>query len=58
MIAGTMIKPCAVLIEVRINRLPEGKLCGAAVCDSYAQVAANNTPEPGSVIHFNLAAPL
>ena len=58
MIAGTMIKPCAVLIEVRINRLPEGKLCGAAICDSYAQVAANNTLEPGSVNHFNLAVPL
>jgi len=49
MITGDMIKPGAVVIDVGINRLPDGKLCGDVDFDSASEVAGWITPVPGGV---------
>ncbi|MFN4148176.1 MAG: bifunctional methylenetetrahydrofolate dehydrogenase/methenyltetrahydrofolate cyclohydrolase FolD [Rhodocyclaceae bacterium] len=49
MITGAMIKPGAVVIDVGINRLPDGKLCGDVDFDSAKEVAGMITPVPGGV---------
>ncbi|MBS1191895.1 MAG: 5,10-methylene-tetrahydrofolate dehydrogenase/methenyl tetrahydrofolate cyclohydrolase [Rhodocyclaceae bacterium] len=49
MITGDMIKPGAVVIDVGINRLPDGKLCGDVDFDSCKEVASLITPVPGGV---------
>ncbi|WP_126446564.1 bifunctional methylenetetrahydrofolate dehydrogenase/methenyltetrahydrofolate cyclohydrolase FolD [Sulfuricystis multivorans] len=49
MISGEMIKPGAVVIDVGINRLPDGKLCGDVDFDSAKEVAGAITPVPGGV---------
>ncbi len=47
MVKGDWIKPGAVVIDVGINRLPDGKLCGDVDYTSAAQNAAAITPVPG-----------
>ncbi|MDR2614128.1 MAG: bifunctional methylenetetrahydrofolate dehydrogenase/methenyltetrahydrofolate cyclohydrolase FolD [Candidatus Accumulibacter sp.] len=49
MIAGDMIKPGATVIDVGMNRLPDGKLCGDVDFASAKEVAAFITPVPGGV---------
>ena len=49
MITGDMIKPGAVVIDVGINRLPDGKLAGDVDYASASRVAAAITPVPGGV---------
>ncbi len=49
MITGDMVKPGAVVIDVGINRLPDGKLCGDVDYDSAVEVASYITPVPGGV---------
>jgi methylenetetrahydrofolate dehydrogenase (NADP+)/methenyltetrahydrofolate cyclohydrolase len=49
MITGDMVKPGAVVIDVGINRLPDGKLCGDVDFDSAREVAGWITPVPGGV---------
>ena len=49
MITGDMIKPGAVVIDVGINRLPDGKLCGDVDFESAKEVASFITPVPGGV---------
>jgi methylenetetrahydrofolate dehydrogenase (NADP+)/methenyltetrahydrofolate cyclohydrolase len=49
MITGDMVKPGAVVIDVGINRLPDGKLCGDVEFDSAREVASLITPVPGGV---------
>ncbi|GAB1392539.1 bifunctional methylenetetrahydrofolate dehydrogenase/methenyltetrahydrofolate cyclohydrolase FolD [Rhodocyclaceae bacterium] len=49
MITGDMIKPGATVIDVGINRLPDGKLCGDVDFDSCKEVAGAITPVPGGV---------
>ncbi|MDP1735050.1 MAG: bifunctional methylenetetrahydrofolate dehydrogenase/methenyltetrahydrofolate cyclohydrolase FolD [Sulfuritalea sp.] len=49
MITGDMIKPGATVIDVGINRTPEGKLCGDVDFDSAKEVAGAITPVPGGV---------
>ena len=49
MITGDMIRPGAVVIDVGINRLPDGKLCGDVDFESAKEVAAFITPVPGGV---------
>ena len=49
MITGDMIKPGAAVIDVGINRLPNGKLCGDVDFDSAREVAGWITPVPGGV---------
>ena len=49
MITGDMIKPGAVVIDVGINRLPDGKLAGDVDFESAKAVASAITPVPGGV---------
>lgn len=49
MITGDMIKPGAVVIDVGINRMDDGKLCGDVDFDSAKEVAGWITPVPGGV---------
>lgn len=49
MITGNMVKPGAVVIDVGINRLPDGKLCGDVDFDTAKYVAGWITPVPGGV---------
>ncbi len=53
MITGDMIKPGAVVIDVGINRIPDGpdagKLCGDVDFESAKNVASFITPVPGGV---------
>jgi len=49
MITGEMIKPGAIVIDVGINRLENGKLVGDVHYESAAQVAGWITPVPGGV---------
>ena len=55
MITGDMIKPGAVVIDVGMNRLPNGKLCGDVDFDSASQVAGYITPVPGGVGPMTIA---
>jgi len=43
------VKPGAVVIDVGVNRLPDGKLCGDVDFDEVAPVAGGITPVPGGV---------
>jgi methylenetetrahydrofolate dehydrogenase (NADP+)/methenyltetrahydrofolate cyclohydrolase len=49
MITGSMVKPGSVVIDVGINRLPDGKLCGDVDFDTAKYVAGWITPVPGGV---------
>ena len=49
MVTGDMIKSGAVVIDVGINRLPDGKLCGDVDFDTAKYVAVWITPVPGGV---------
>ena len=46
---GSLIKDGATVIDVGINRLPDGKLCGDVDFDKAAEHAAFITPVPGGV---------
>ena len=48
-VRGEWIKPGAVVIDVGINRLPNGKLCGDIDFESAKERAAAITPVPGGV---------
>jgi methylenetetrahydrofolate dehydrogenase (NADP+)/methenyltetrahydrofolate cyclohydrolase len=48
-VTADMVKPGAVVIDVGINRLPDGKLCGDVDFDSCKEVAGQITPVPGGV---------
>ena len=49
MITANMVKPGAVVIDVGINRLADGKLCGDVDCDEVKYVAGWISPVPGGV---------
>ncbi|HUW36490.1 MAG TPA: bifunctional methylenetetrahydrofolate dehydrogenase/methenyltetrahydrofolate cyclohydrolase FolD [Rhodocyclaceae bacterium] len=49
MITGDMVKQGATVIDVGINRLPDGKLCGDVDFASASEVAGIITPVPGGV---------
>jgi methylenetetrahydrofolate dehydrogenase (NADP+) / methenyltetrahydrofolate cyclohydrolase len=48
-VTADMVKPGAVVIDVGINRLPDGKLCGDVDFDGVKEVAGAITPVPGGV---------
>ncbi|SBT08324.1 bifunctional 5,10-methylene-tetrahydrofolate dehydrogenase and 5,10-methylene-tetrahydrofolate cyclohydrolase [Candidatus Accumulibacter aalborgensis] len=48
-VTAEMVKPGAVVIDVGINRLPDGKLCGDVDFAAVSEVAAWITPVPGGV---------
>ena len=49
MITGGMVKPGAAVIDVGMNRTPEGKLCGDVDFETAKEVAGWITPVPGGV---------
>ncbi|MDW8335366.1 MAG: bifunctional methylenetetrahydrofolate dehydrogenase/methenyltetrahydrofolate cyclohydrolase FolD [Tepidimonas sp.] len=55
MITAEMVKPGAVVLDVGINRLPDGKLCGDVDFDGVRQVAGWITPVPGGVGPMTIA---
>ena len=55
LVQGSMIKPGAVVIDVGINRLPDGKLAGDVDFASASQVASRITPVPGGVGRMTVA---
>jgi len=48
-ITGTMVKPGAVVVDVGINRLPDGKICGDVDFDTVREIAGAVSPVPGGV---------
>jgi methylenetetrahydrofolate dehydrogenase (NADP+)/methenyltetrahydrofolate cyclohydrolase len=44
-----MVRPGAVVVDVGMNRLPDGKLCGDVDFDAVAPLAGAITPVPGGV---------
>ena len=48
-LTADMVKEGAVVIDVGINRLPDGKLCGDVDFDNVSKVASLITPVPGGV---------
>lgn len=55
MVTADMIKPGAVVIDVGINRLPDGKLAGDVDYDSVISKAGMVTPVPGGVGPMTIA---
>lgn len=49
LIGAAQVKEGAVVIDVAINRTPEGKLCGDVAFDAVAPKASYITPVPGGV---------
>ena len=49
MITADMVKPGAAIIDIGINRLPDGKLCGDVDFDAVREKAGWITPVPGGV---------
>ena len=48
-VTGSMVKPGAVVVDVGINRLPDGKICGDVDFESVKDVAGAISPVPGGV---------
>ena len=48
-VTADMLKPGTVVIDVGINRLPDGKLCGDVDFDAAREIASQITPVPGGV---------
>ncbi len=55
MIGAEMIKPGAAVIDVGINRLPDGRLCGDVDFAAASEVAGWITPVPGGVGPMTIA---
>ena len=55
LITGDMVKPGAVVIDVGMNRLENGKLCGDVEFASVEPVAGYLTPVPGGVGPMTIA---
>lgn len=55
LVRGEWIKPGAIVIDVGINRLDTGKLCGDVHFESAAEVAGFITPVPGGVGPMTIA---
>lgn len=50
-----MIRPGAVVVDVGINRLPDGKLCGDVDYEAVAPLASAITPVPGGIGPMTIA---
>lgn len=55
MVKGDWIKPGATVIDVGINRLPDGKLCGDVDYAEAIEIAGAITPVPGGVGPMTIA---
>lgn len=54
-VTADMVKPGAVVIDVGINRLPDGKLCGDVDFENVVSKASYITPVPGGVGPMTIA---
>ncbi len=54
-VTADMVKPGAVVIDVGVNRLPDGKLCGDVDYAAVAEIASAITPVPGGVGPMTIA---
>ena len=54
-VSGAWIKPGSIVIDVGINRSPDGKLCGDVDFDAAKEVAGWITPVPGGVGPMTIA---
>ena len=54
-VSADMVKPGACVIDVGINRLPDGKLAGDVDTDAVRQIAGAITPVPGGVGPMTIA---
>jgi len=48
-VTAPMVKPGAVVVDVGINRLPDGKICGDVDFDAVKEIAGAISPVPGGV---------
>ncbi len=55
LVTGAMVKPGAVVIDVGINRLPDGKLAGDVDYAGASRVASAISPVPGGVGRMTVA---
>lgn len=55
MVRGSWLRPGAVVIDVGINRLPDGRLVGDVAFEEARQVAGKITPVPGGVGPMTIA---
>ena len=55
MIDASMVKPGAVVIDVGVNRLPDGRLAGDVDFEGASRVASMITPVPGGVGPMTIA---
>jgi methylenetetrahydrofolate dehydrogenase (NADP+) / methenyltetrahydrofolate cyclohydrolase len=55
LVRAEMVKPGAVVIDVGVNRLPDGKLAGDVDFAGVSQVASRITPVPGGVGPMTIA---
>jgi methylenetetrahydrofolate dehydrogenase (NADP+)/methenyltetrahydrofolate cyclohydrolase len=55
LITAPMVKPGACVIDVGVNRLPDGKLAGDVDFDAVKEVAGAITPVPGGVGPMTIA---
>ncbi len=55
MVTKDMVKEGAVVIDVGMNRLPDGKLCGDVDFEGVSEVASFITPVPGGVGPMTIA---
>ena len=56
MVRGDWIQPGATVIDVGINRLPDGRLVGDVAFDDCARIAGAITPVPGGVGPMTVAS--
>ncbi|MDR0528542.1 MAG: bifunctional methylenetetrahydrofolate dehydrogenase/methenyltetrahydrofolate cyclohydrolase FolD [Zoogloeaceae bacterium] len=54
-ISADMVKPGAIIIDVGVNRLPDGKLCGDVDFEAARETASLITPVPGGVGPMTIA---
>ena len=55
LIRGDMVKPGAVVIDVGVNRTPDGRLAGDVDFEGVSRVASRITPVPGGVGPMTIA---
>ena len=55
LVQGDWIRPGAVVLDVGINRLPDGKLCGDVDFEAASRVAGAITPVPGGIGPMTIA---
>ena len=55
LVQGSWIKPGAVVVDVGINRLADGKLCGDVDFEAAKERASMITPVPGGVGPMTIA---